>query len=136
MDKDFYDVRINLIQSKTDPLHSTDEPGEGLPPDFDRDLDWSDDQLIYLDEYYAGRLQQMKRAMGYLLNTHPESQELNMRHVVINIVIMLSLLGMTISHAKSIRMIAKFIGVSKSGIYRHRKAIKDKIASLARGELI
>lgn len=103
-----------------------DEAGDGLPVDFPRD-EFTEEQLVLLEEYYYGKRDEVVRGWFGLLRVHPRSAELSLGHVVLNAGILVKLLGVGDARSYSWGELAEKLGVGEAALYRHKKAILDEL---------
>lgn len=98
------------------------EAGEGLPADFPRD-EFTDDQLVLLDEYYHGKRDEVVETWFRLLRVHPDSMDFTLGHLALNSGILVKLLGVGDSRAFSWRELCRRLGVSENVMYKHKREI-------------
>lgn len=105
------------------------EAGDGLPADFPRD-EFTDDQLVLLDEYYHSKKEQVLRVFYELLRVHPESHDLELRQLIMNAGILAKILGIGDYRSYSYAELARRLGTSEASLYRHKRAIMLRLAAI------
>lgn len=102
------------------------EAGEGLPADFPRE-EFTDDQLVLLDEYYHAKRDEVIQRFFRLFRVHPGSMDLTLWHVALNAGILVKVLGIGDAKSYTWRELCRVMGVSEDVMYRHKKKILNLI---------
>lgn len=106
------------------PEQPDDDPGSRLPADFPRS-EFSDEQLVALEEYYLTKQQVLLERFYSILRVHPKTLECTYNTVLKNCAILAKLLGLT--EGMSWQDIAKNLGTHPSTVSQHARAIIEHI---------
>ena len=98
------------------------DAGEGLPADFPRE-EFTEDQLVLLDEYYHAKRDQVVKQFFRLFRVHPGSMDLTLWHIALFAGILVKVLGVGDAKSYTWRELCRALGVSEDVMYRHKKEI-------------
>lgn len=115
-------VRVKDLEQLPDRPAANSDAGEGLPADFPRD-EFTDDQLVLLDEYYHAKREEVVKQFFRLLRVHPGSMDLTLWHIALNAGILVKMLGVGDPRSFTWGELCNRLGVSEDVMYRHKKEI-------------
>lgn len=98
------------------------DAGESLPADFPRD-EFTDDQLVLLDEYYHAKRDEVVKQFFQLFRVHPGSLHLTLWHIALNAGILVKMLGIGDPKSYTWRELCRQLDVGEDVMYRHKKEI-------------
>lgn len=115
-------VRVNDLEQLPFRPAEDNEAGEGLPADFPRD-EFTDDQLVLLDEYYHAKREEVVKQFFRLFRVRPGSMDLTLWHIALNAGILVKMLGIGDPRSFTWGELCDRLGVSEDVMYRHKKEI-------------
>lgn len=108
--------------------YAEDPVGTNLPPTLQRD-EFSDRQLLYLDDWYSEHRRTMLTHMLDIALTMPLGCEVSPRRVGLNVLLLAAALG-ELSHGEklgSVKTLVHRFSVRKETVYEQLHAILDKL---------